>query len=79
MAEKFIVKENGKLLEFLFSTLNGWSKKTVKQRLKSATVAVNGEYTTKHDFSIRVDDVVTIGVIQKTSLQTLHANGILVD
>ncbi len=77
MAEKFIVKENGKLLEFLFSTLEGWSKKTIKQRLKSATVAVNGEYTTKHDFSIRVDDVVTIGAIEKTSLKTLTTLDIL--
>ena len=77
MAEKYIVKENGKLLEFLFSTLDGWSKKTVKQRLKSATVAVNGEYTTKHDFPIRVDDVVTIGTLQKNALQTTKTLDIL--
>ena len=77
MAEKFTVKENGKLLEFLFSNLNGWSKKTVKQRLKSGTVAINGAYSTKHDFPLRVDDVVTIGTIQKNSVETLKTLDIL--
>ncbi|MBU1667270.1 RluA family pseudouridine synthase [bacterium] len=61
MAEKFTVVEEGKLLEFLFSNLTGWSKKTVKQRLKSGTVSVNGRFTTKHDFPLNKDDVVEIG------------------
>lgn len=65
MAEKFKVKQNDKLLNFLFLTLNGWSKKKIKERLKSATVAVNGEITTKHDFPLSVEDVVEVGVIQK--------------
>ena len=38
MAEKFKVKEEGKLLEFLFSTLQGWSKKKIKERLKGAVL-----------------------------------------
>ncbi len=71
MAEKFKVKEEGKLLDFLFSNLTGWSKKTIKQRLKSATVAVNGQVTTKHDFRLNVDDVVEVGVVQKSSVQTV--------
>jgi len=65
MAEKFKVKQEDKLLNFLFATLNGWSKKKVKERLKSATVAVNGEVTTKHDFPLNVEDIVEVGVIQK--------------
>lgn len=65
MAEKFKVKQEDKLLNFLFATLNGWSKKKVKERLKSATVAVNGEVTTKHDFPLNAEDIVEVGVIQK--------------
>ena len=75
MAEKFKVKENGKLLAFLFSTLSGWSKKKVKERLKSSTVAVNGRVTTKFDFPLLVDDVVEVGVIEKNvtpSVKTLE-------
>ncbi len=74
MAEKFKVTEKGKLLEFLFSTLTGWSKKKVKQRLQGSSVAVNGKVTTKHDFILNVDDVVEVGVVQKsgTSAQTTN-------
>jgi 23S rRNA pseudouridine1911/1915/1917 synthase len=67
MAEQHKVKTDDKLLNFLFTTLNNWSKKKVKERLKSATVAVNGTVTTKHDFPLNVDDLVEIGVIQKKS------------
>jgi len=65
MAEKFKVTQEDKLLNFLFSTLNGWSKKKIKERLKSATVAVNGTVTTKYDFPLNSDDIVEVGVIQK--------------
>jgi 23S rRNA pseudouridine1911/1915/1917 synthase len=69
MAEKFIVKEPSKLLEFLFNHLTGWSKKTIKQRLQGSSVAVNGEINTKHDYALNVDDVVEVGVIKKASTQ----------
>ena len=69
MAEKFIVKERSKLLEFLFNHLTGWSKKTIKQRLQGSSVAVNGEINTKHDFPLNVDDVVEVGVVKKASTQ----------
>ncbi len=65
MAEKLTVKQDDTLLKFLFATLNGWSKKKVKERLKSATVAVNGTVTTKHDFPLSKDDIVEVGVTQK--------------
>ena len=72
MAQKYKVKQKGKLLEFLFSNLNGWSKKTVKQRLQGSSVAVNGTVTTKHDHILNVDDVVEVGVVQTSgsSMQT---------
>ncbi len=44
MAEKLIVKEQSKLLDYLFSHLTGWSKKTIKQRLQGSSVAVNGKF-----------------------------------
>ncbi len=65
MAQQYKVKQRGKLLEFLFSNLDGWSKKTVKQRLQGSSVAVNGQVTTKHDFILNVDDVVEVGVVQR--------------
>jgi len=71
MAEKFHVKEEGKLLEFLFSTLLGWSKNKVKERLKGSTVAVNGKITTKFDFPLMVDDVVEVGVMPKGFIPTV--------
>jgi len=72
MAEKFIVKERSKLLEFLFNHLTGWSKKTIKQRLQGSSVAVNGEINTKHDYALNIDDVVEVGVVKKASSQTLQ-------
>jgi len=66
MAQQYKVKQRGKLLEFLFANLNGWSKKKVKQRLQGSSVAVNGVVTTKHDFILSVDDIVEVGVVQKT-------------
>jgi len=70
MAEKFIVQERSKLLDFLFKHLSGWSKKTIKQRLQGSSVAVNGEINTKHDFPLNVNDVVEVGVVKKASTQT---------
>jgi len=84
MAEKFIVKEEDKLLNFLFSVLHTWSKKKVKERLKSATVAVNGTSTTKFDFSLAVGDLVEVGVAPKksfapiTSLEILYQDSELI-
>ena len=77
MAEKFIVKEEDKLLNFLFTVLHTWSKKKVKERLKSATVAVNGTNTTQFDFALAVGDLVEVGVVQKKSLAPITSLEIL--
>lgn len=66
MAQQYKVKQRGKLLEFLFANLNDWSKKKVKQRLQGSSVVVNGVVTTKHDFILNIDDIVEVGVVQKT-------------
>ncbi|TET87710.1 MAG: RluA family pseudouridine synthase [Sulfurovum sp.] len=74
MAEKFKVKQRAKLLEFLFTNLNGWSKKKVKQRLQGSSVAVNGVATTKHDFILNVDDVVEVDAVKKTGTSAQTTN-----
>ena len=66
MAQQYKVKQRGKLLEFLFANLDGWSKKTIKQRLQGSSVAVNGVITTKHDYILNENDVVEVGVVQRT-------------
>ncbi|HSR74586.1 MAG TPA: RluA family pseudouridine synthase [Sulfurovum sp.] len=69
MADRFTVKDKSKLLEFLFAHLEGWSKKTIKQRLQGSSVSVNSEITTKHDFVLHSGDMVEIGVSKKASSQ----------
>ncbi|SFV65456.1 tRNA pseudouridine synthase C  len=74
MAEKFNVKKDGTLLIFLFETLQGWSKKKIKERLKGSSVAVNGTITTQHNFPININDIVEVGVVQKhKKLDTLNS------
>jgi 23S rRNA pseudouridine1911/1915/1917 synthase len=72
MAQQYKVNTRGKLLPFLFETLTneGWSKKTVKQRLQSGTVFVNAQSQTKHDYFLNVGDVVEVGVAQRTGHHT---------
>ena len=73
MAQQYKVTSRGKLLTFLFETLSnneGWSKKTVKQRLQSASIFVNGQVQTKHDYILTPDDVVQVGVAQRTGHHT---------
>jgi 23S rRNA pseudouridine1911/1915/1917 synthase len=73
MAQQYKVNTRGKLLAFLFETLagnEGWSKKTVKQRLQSGSIFVNGQAQTKHDLIVVPDDVVSIGMAQRTGHHT---------
>ncbi|MFK5976030.1 MAG: RluA family pseudouridine synthase [Sulfurovum sp.] len=72
MADKFIVKEESKLLEFLFKNLVGWSKKSVKQRLQGSSVVVNNTIITKHDFRLNIGDSVEIGVTQRRANQIIN-------
>lgn len=73
MAQQYKVTTRSKLLPFLFETLvvhEGWSKKTVKQRLQSGTVFVNGTAQTKHDYIVTPNDIVGIGAAQRTGHHT---------
>ena len=73
MAQQYKVSIRSKLLPYLFETLTvneGWSKKTVKQRLQSSSVFVNGQAQTKHDFMLNINDVIQIGIAQRTGHHT---------
>ncbi|SFV70749.1 Ribosomal large subunit pseudouridine synthase A [hydrothermal vent metagenome] len=73
MAHPYKVTSRCKLLPFLFETLStneGWSKKTVKQRLQGSSIFVNGQVQTKHDFIVDSGDVVQVGSAQRTGHHT---------
>jgi len=73
MAQQYKVTTRSKLLPFLFDTLStneGWSKKTVKQRLQGGTIFVNGQAQTKYDYFLTAGDVVQVGVAQRTGHHT---------
>jgi 23S rRNA pseudouridine1911/1915/1917 synthase len=60
MSDRLTVKTNSTLLPFLFDALQGWSRSTVKQRLKSGCVHVNGEPITHHNFDLLPNDQVNV-------------------
>jgi len=66
MAQQYKVTARSKLLPFLFEVLEGWSKKSVKQRLQGSSVFVNGQVQTKHDYMLNIEDIVQVGVVQRT-------------
>ncbi|HIP28070.1 MAG TPA: RluA family pseudouridine synthase [Sulfurovum sp.] len=73
MAQEYKVIQRAKLLPFLFDTLatnEGWSKKTVKQRLQGGTIFVNGQVQTKHNFIVIAEDIISIGTAQRTGHHT---------
>lgn len=77
MAEQFKVTQQITLLPFLFEHLEGWSKKSIKQRLQGSSVGVNQTTITKHDFALNVGDEVTIGVVKKVSTKISNTLEIL--
>ena len=60
MSDKFKVIEDGSLLTFLTTRLNGWARNKIKQRLHSGCVVVNGESISKHDYELKADDAVEV-------------------
>jgi 23S rRNA pseudouridine1911/1915/1917 synthase len=60
MSDRLTVKINTTLMPFLISGLQGWSRSTVKQRLKSGCVMVNGEQVTKHNHELVTGDQVVV-------------------
>ena len=58
--EKYIVKENEILIDFLKKTFSNLSKNSVKSLLHNEKVFVNGNMTTKYNYELNVGDVVEI-------------------
>lgn len=58
--EKYIVKENEILIEFLKKTFSNLSKNNVKSLLHNEKVFVNGNMTTKYNYELNVGDIVEI-------------------
>ena len=58
--EKYIVKGNEILIEFLKKTFSNLSKNNVKSLLHNEKVFVNGNMTTKYNYELNVGDTVEI-------------------
>jgi len=47
-------------MPYLIARLQGWSRSTIKQRLKNGCVNINGEQVTQHDHDLRAGDQVVV-------------------
>jgi len=65
MSDNLRVLEAAGLLDFLRAQLRDWSRSTIKQRLQTGCVSVNGKRTTKHDYALMVGDVVEVSATAK--------------
>lgn len=61
MNKKIIVNEEKILLEFLKEKLKDMSKNNVKNLLTKKRIKVNGKVITKHDYLLKLNDVIEIG------------------
>ncbi|MBN1378003.1 MAG: RluA family pseudouridine synthase [Gammaproteobacteria bacterium] len=60
MTDRLRVNEVKDLMAFLVDNLRGWSRNTIKQRLKVGCVTVNGEPVLKHNHILQVGDDVEV-------------------
>ena len=60
MTDRLTVKSNTTLIPFLVARLQGWSRSTIKHRLKNGCITVNGEQVTRHDHDLRAGDQVVV-------------------
>lgn len=60
MSDRFTVKAETTLIPFLISQLQGWSRTTIKQRLKNGCVSVNDKQVTRHDHELLAGDRVVV-------------------
>lgn len=58
--KKFIVKNDDLLYEFLKENLSNLSKNSIKNILRDKYIYVNNKCITKHDYSLKTNDVVEI-------------------
>ena len=60
MSDRLTVKAGTTLMPFLTARLQGWSRSTIKQRLKSGCVSVNGEQVTRYNHDLMAGDQVVV-------------------
>ena len=60
MSDRLTVKAKTTLLPFLTGQLKGWSRSTIKKRLKNGCVSVNEVQVTRHDHDLSVGDQVLV-------------------
>ncbi len=60
MSDRLTVKAKITLLPFLTGQLKGWSRSTIKKRLKSGCVSINDVQVTRHDHDLSVGDQVLV-------------------
>ena len=77
MSDRLSVKASSPLLAFLIDQLKGWSRSTIKQRLKNGCVIVNGEQVTRHDHPLRVGDRVVVEASARRASSVRPQLGIL--
>ena len=83
MPEILKVDEPAELLAFLQTRLRGWSRNTVKQRLRAGLVRINGVQAVRHDRVLQAGDVVEVaaaaaGTKDAAVLEILYADPDLV-
>lgn len=60
MSDRLTVKSQTTLLPFLIDRLEGWSRSTIKKRLKNGCVIVNDVPVTRHDHDLSAGDQVLV-------------------
>ncbi len=65
MSDRSRVRKAAGLLIFLNTQLKGWSRNTIKQRLKAGCVFVNGQPILQHDYELKVGDDVEVRATAK--------------
>jgi len=77
MSDRLTVKANTTLLPFLTARLQGWSRSTIKQRLKNGCVSVNGVQLTQHDHGLLAGDRVVVEASARGASSVRSQLGIL--
>ncbi|MGE0142821.1 MAG: pseudouridine synthase [Planctomycetota bacterium] len=60
MAERLQVDEPARLLPYLIARLGGWGRNTLRDRLRTGCVHVNGEPVRRHDHQLRPGDSIEL-------------------
>lgn len=60
MSERLTVTEPAELFEFLAASLGGWSRNTIRQRLRNGCVLVNGDRLSRSDHPLSAGDSVEV-------------------